>query len=208
MRKSILLLIFMTVLITVTQAQQTWIDTEISKEAGKKLEFFIAPQIRFDEGFSTDEYFLDAGMEYKLHKHLRLGTQYRLGNKMTKNNEAEGFGRFAIDAKTGFKWNNFEPGFRLRFTNSDDFADDEKKNYLRYRFGLEYHWKTWNLKPYAAFEVYQNLTESDFDKRKYEAGVMYKICKHHQIGSYWRVNENLNKNKSEAVIGISYKLNL
>ncbi|MEN6453474.1 MAG: DUF2490 domain-containing protein [Prolixibacteraceae bacterium] len=207
MRKRMLLLVFLPAC-PAALAQQTWIDAQISKEAGKKLEFFIAPQIRFDEGFSTDEYFLDGGMEYKLHKYLKFGTQYRLGNKINKNNEAKGFGRFAIDAKTSFKWNNFEPGFRLRFTNSDDFADDEKKNYLRYKFGLEYHWKNWNLKPYAAFELYQNLTGSDFDKRKYEAGVMYKISKHHQIGSYWRVNENLNKNKSESVIGISYKLNL
>lgn len=198
----------MTVLMIVAQAQQTWIETEISKEAGKKLEFYIAPQIRLDEKFSTDEYFFDAGIEYKLHKHLKLGTQYRLGNKINKNNEAEGFGRFAVDANTGFKWNHFEPEFRLRFSNSDDFSDNEKKNYLRYKFGLEYHWKNLNLKPYAAFELYQNLTEDDFDKQRYEAGVMYRISKHHQIGSYWRVNENLNKNKSESVIGISYKLNL
>lgn len=208
MRKSIFLVVFMMAFFTVALARQTWVETTISKEAGKKLEFFIAPQIRFDKGFSTDEYFLDAGMEYKLNKYFKLGTQYRLGNKMNKNNEAEAFGRFAIDAKTGFKWNNFEPGFRLRFTNSDDFEEDEKENYLRYKFGLEYHWKKLNLKPYVAFEIYRNLTENDFDKRRYETGIMYKINKHHQIGSYLRINENLNKNKSVSVIGVSYKLNL
>lgn len=192
------------------KAQQTWFEFDISKKIAKNLELTIAPEFRFQEKLELKEYFMDAGLDYKIYKYISLGAGYRLGNNIKNSGKTNTFGRFAFDAKTQYEWNNFESQLRFRFTNSDDFADDEndKTNYLRMRLKFDYSIKKFNLKPYLAYEIYRDIDEKDFTKARLETGLMYKINKHHRVGAYFRTNNYLTKDKSVNIIGLAYQLKL
>ncbi len=208
--KKLFLSISLALLFSQAFSQRTWFDAEFSTEIVKDLEFSVSPEIRFKENFELNEYFLQTALEYKFHKYFSLGAGYRYGYNINGDDEHESFGRFNVDAKTGFKWKNFKPKFRLRFTNADDFADEnEATNYLRYKFLLEYKIKKLDLEPYIATEWYHDLDAGEFSKQRLEGGLMYKVNKHHKIGAYYRVNKYLNSTKdNKNIIGLSYKFSL
>ena len=211
MKNQVFIFIVFVFLSIVANAQRTYFETDISKEIFKNFEISLSPQVRFKEGFELKEYFFDAGVQYKFNKYFSLGTSYRLGTNITKTDDKEYFGRFAIDAGTGIKWKNFEPKFRLRYTNlNDDFASNESENlnYLRYKFEIEYRIKKLNLNPYIYTELFQNLSESNLDGTRYEGGLFYKINKHHKIGAYYRLNYKSGNNEHLNVFGLTYKLKL
>ena len=191
-------------------SQDTWFETEFSTKISKDLEFSLTPELRFKDNFELNEYFLQTGLEYKFSKYFKLGAGYRFGYNINGDDEHESFGRFNVDAKTGFKWKNFNPKFRLRFTNDDDFADDnEATNYLRYKLELDYKIKKLNLEPYLLNEWYHDLEAKEFSKSRFESGIMYKINKHNKIGAYYRVNNYLNSTKdNKNILGLSYKFSL
>ena len=106
------------------QAQRTWFEFEVSKSLGEKLEIALAPEIRFKESFELHEYFFEPKIEYKFNKYFALGANYRLGNNPDKEGNAQWFGRYGLEAKTGYEWRRLEAQFRLRYTNSDDFEGE------------------------------------------------------------------------------------
>lgn len=191
-------------------SQRTWFDAEFSTEIVNNLELSVAPELRFKEEFELKEYFLQTALEYKFNKYFSLAAGYRFGYNINGDDEHESFGRFHFDAKTDVKWNNFQPKFRLRFTNADDFSDEnENVNYLRYKVELEYKIKKLDLEPYVLTEWYQDLDAKEFSKLRFESGMMYKINKHHKIGVYYRLNHYLNSDKDNRnIVGLSYKFKL
>ena len=193
------------------QAQRTWFEFEVSKSLGEKLEIALAPEIRFKEKFELHEYFFEPKIEYKFNKYFALGANYRFGNNPDKDGNAQWFGRYALEAKTGYEIKNLEAQFRLRYTNYDDFGGDDgdRTNYLRFKFQLEYDIKKLDLKPYVAYELYRNLGEGEFTKARWETGLDYKINKHHRVGAYFRLNNYLVEDEeSVKIIGLSYKFKI
>ncbi|HPF51939.1 MAG TPA: DUF2490 domain-containing protein [Draconibacterium sp.] len=189
-------------------AQRTWFEFEISKSLGDKLQIGLAPQIRFKEKFELHEYFFEPNIEYKFNKYFSLGANYRIGNNPDKDGNAQWYGRYALEAKTGYEWRRLEAKFRLRYTNTDDFGGEpgDQINYLRFKFQLEYDIKEIDLKPYAAYEAYRNLVEGDFTKVRWEGGLEYKINKHHRVGAYYRLNDYLvTDDETFKIIGLTYK---
>ena len=210
MKTKITLLFLLLLTVIKLFAQNTWVETEISKNLTKKLQLSFAPEVRFSNQFSIDEYFIEPSLEYEFNKYFQLGDGYRFGFDVNNKHEHEAFGRFHFDAKTGLKWNNLQPKFRLRFTNSDDFGDENSTaNLLRYKFELEYKLKKWKTEPYVLYELYQDLDANEFNKARFETGINYKINKRNQVGAYFRTNNYLNSNKDmRNIIGFSYKLKL
>lgn len=207
MKKKIYLLALFVFLIVSVKAQRTWFEFEVSKKFTEKLEFSLAPEVRFKEEFELNQYFLEPGIEYEFSKYLSLGAKYRFGNNLKNNGDANWFGRYAFDIKTGYEWKRFETKLRLRYTNSDDF-DDEQLKYLRLRLKIDYSIKELNISPYAAYEIYRNLDSDEFSKARWETGLKYKINKHHKIGAYFRLNDYLGDEESVKIIGFSYELKL
>nr|WP_319264885.1 DUF2490 domain-containing protein [uncultured Draconibacterium sp.] len=191
-------------------SQRTWFDAEFSTEIVNNLELSVAPELRFKEEFELNEYFLQTALEYQFNKYFSLAAGYRYGYNINGDDEHQSFGRFNLDAKTNVKWNNLQPKFRLRFTNADDFSDEnENVNYLRYKFELEYKIKKLDLEPYVLAEWYHDLDLKEISKSRYESGMMYKINKHHKIGVYYRLNHYLNSDKNNRnIVGLSYKFKL
>jgi hypothetical protein len=192
-------------------SQRTAYEIGVSKTFFKKLEIGVTPQIRLRENFTLKEYFADASVDYELFEFLTLGASYRLGTNITeKKKKKENFGRFAFDMKSGFRFWDFEPSLRLRFTNNDDFSYEipDNTNYFRYKFELAYDIPKLPLKPYLYAEAFQNMTLKDFDKRRFEGGLSYKISKKHRIGCYFRNNNNWNGGDPVNYLGVFYKLKL
>lgn len=208
MRKLFLSLIILLLGETAVYAQRTWFEFEISKSLGKKLEIALAPEIRFKEDFKLQEYFFEPKIEYDFNKYFALGANYRFGNNPDKHGNAQWFGRYALEAKTGYELKRLGAQFRVRYTNFDDFGGDEddRTNYLRFKFQLDYDIKKLDLKPYFLYELYRNLAEGDFTKARWESGLEYKINKHHRVGAYFRLNDYLvDDEESVKIIGVSYK---
>ncbi|SHE45619.1 Protein of unknown function [Mariniphaga anaerophila] len=191
-------------------SQRIWLETAVSAKVVKNLEVSLSPQMRFKEEQGLDQYFFDTGLEYKFNKFLAAGASYRLGNNITGKGNTKSFGRFAVDAKTGYDWKKSEIQFRLRYTNANDFdSDNQKEDNLRFRLKYEYNIKKLNLKPAIICELYRNMDAREFNKARYEAGLDYKISKTHRVGTFFRVHDYLTeKNKSIQIIGLTYKLKL
>lgn len=210
MKLFITTLFFLTLTLTAF-SQRTWIETEVTKELGKKFELSVSPQARFRENLDLKEYFIETSLEYKFHEYLQLAAGYRFGYDINKKQEHLGFGRIQLDAKTGFEWNNLQPKFRLRYTNADDFGDNgyDAVHYLRYKFELEYNIKKINTEPYVLYELYHDLQNKGLGKTRLESGLVYRINKKHRVGAYYRLNDYLNIEKTSIhIIGILYKLKL
>lgn len=209
MKKYIAIIIIFTGIVQSVRAQRTYIETEVSGEIFKNFEISLSPQIRFREGFDLKEYFFEAGAEYKFNKYFSAASNYRFGTEISKDGDKSNFGRFAIDTKTKIKLDNFEPKFRLRYTNlNEDFSTNDETNYhlLRYKLELEYHISNSHFKPYIYGEFFQNLSETSRNGLRFEGGLNYKINKHNMVGAYYRVNSEINSGECFDVIGLTYKL--
>lgn len=208
--KHLILVIFLVGFAGTSIAQRTWFEFEFSKKITDKLELSIEPEVRFKEKLELNEYLFQPGLEYQFNDYFSLGGKYRIGNNLKNNRDSHWYGRFAFDAKSKYEWKKLGAQLRLRYTNADDFGDNnnDKTNYLRMRLKMEYTLKKFDLKPYAAYEIYRDLDDKDFDKSRWETGVEYKINKHHRIGAYFRINDYFSNKESLNIIGFTYKLKL
>jgi len=206
-KKSVILLILLSVLGFRGLGQQTWIDAEFSGKIIKRLELSFVPEARFENPFELKEYFVSTGLEYKLHDYLSLGGSYRIGEKIKNNGSSETVSRFAFDAKTQYEWKNLEAQFRARYANTDDFGDEESSaiQYFRYRLKLDYSLKKFGLSPYLSYEIFRDLEEKEFTKARYDAGVVYSISKSHKIGIYYRRSDYIDSEKFINILGVSYR---
>jgi hypothetical protein len=209
MKRVLILLFFAVILCSFASAQQSWFEFEVSKEIFKNLELSVSPEVRFEKIPKLKEYFFETGLEYDFGKYFSLGTKYRVGNNIKNSGDIETYGRFSFDAKGKYRWKKFDSQIRIRYTNADDFFDDDDQtNYLRFRYKLDYSIKNLNLKPYAAYEIYRDISEKEFNKARYEGGLMYKLNKHNSFGAYYRMNVKLNKDDKTGILGVVYNLKL
>ncbi len=210
MRRVFVVLALIGLMVLPLKAQRLWIETEASKEFWDVLEVSLSPELRFDEDFEVKQYFIQPAVEYSFNKYLKLGAGFRLGNNIKNSGDTEFFRRYHLNVQTGFKWNNFNPTFRLRYTNADDFGDDNPAtNYLRYRLKLKFKVKKLDTTPYVLYEWYRDTEEQEFTKSRFEGGLQYKLNDHHKIGAYYRVNNYLDGSKdNRSIIGVSYKYKL
>ncbi len=211
MKRLIILTVIFNTIALILPAQRTYFETEISGELFKNIEISLSPQVRFREEFDLKEYLFDAGADYKISKYLSLGTSYRLGTNISRDDEKTTFGRWSFDAKTSVKLNSLKPSFRLRYTNgNEDFGDDSEENeqYLRYKLELAYSLSSLNISPYVYTEYFQNIAGDNLDYTRFEGGLDYKLGKHHKLGAYFRTNVESDSKEIQRIIGLSYKFKL
>jgi len=203
---------FLITLLTASSSfcQYKWIETEISKDISKKIELSVSPEIRFNENSKIQEYFIEPAVTYSINKILKIGMGYRLGYHVNKHDEHEGFGRFAFDLKSRFQYYNFKPSIRIRYTNADDFDDDNGNiDYLRFKLEIAYKIKKLNAEPYILNEWYRDINIGEFSKSRFETGLMYRLSKHHKLGAYYRNNNYITDDKENRnILGLVYKLTL
>ncbi|MCG6186015.1 DUF2490 domain-containing protein [Maribellus maritimus] len=189
-----------------TKKYGTWIEFEFSKEFFDKFEISFIPEIRFQDDFTVDEYMFDGKLSYSPLNFLDFAVLYRV-NTNIKNKGNETLGRFAFDATLQKDFGRFEASIRGRYTNYLELEeDDSDKKYLRPRVKLEYDIKGNKIRPFASFELFQNLTDKEFDKSRIDIGATRKIGDLHRVGAYYRLQNYFSDKNSIHILGLEYRL--
>lgn len=182
---------------------------ELGISATEKLSFTFAPEMRFDNNFSLDQFVLKTSGAYDITDFLQIGAQYRLGIiPQEAFVPAEKYHRYAFNIKTKYKIARFTSSLRLRYSND---ADDEvnDKQYLRYKAGVKYNIKGLPLTPSVGLEAFQQLgDESGLHKMRYMAGLKYKINKKNAIALKYRMDYFVNDFKNNHILSLGYSIKL
>lgn len=179
----------------------------VEKRLYKNLELSLSPEIRLTDQFSVDEYLIETGLEYKPIKYVSIGAKYRFTSNQRETKSTEYFNQFAFEAKGKYKINNLGFQIRTRYTNYTELDSENNYSnpYVRYRFKTEYELKNWNLTPFLAVELFNQLADKKINKIRYSTGLEYKINKHNQISLEYMYQDYIAKKKSKNIIGIQYK---
>jgi len=186
----------------------TWTSIEVSKQIAKKLDFSLSPEIRFTDQFEVDEYFIEAGLEYRLFDFLKVGGKYRYLVNERETKSTEYFNRVAFDLKGNYEIKRFDFQLRTRYTNYNelDTDNDSKDNYLRYRLKLDYDLPKSKITPNVGIEFFHQLKDQEIDKVRYTIGAEYKINKHHKVGLDYLVQDYLKDDYRKNIIALEYKI--
>jgi hypothetical protein len=180
----------------------------------KGLKAEVSPEFRFNTGDGTNSYLVQAGLNYRVASWLSVGGYYRLNGSTVQDPESidgsaiDLSNRFAFDANTKTSIKRFTPKLRVRFCNFTDFDSqtDDKTNYLRYRFGLDYNIRGIKLTPFASAEFYQKLSSGLFSKSRYTIGAEYEFNKHHSISAGYSYADKFKTGASEHIFELTYSI--
>ncbi len=171
----------------------------------KGLKFNVAPQFRFGDGFSLDQFQVEAGLSYKTFGFLYWGVDYRLAVVPTAENinpEVNSKYGFSATLKQDFK--RFTPSLRVMYTNySDEDIDD--KAFMKYRAKVEYNIRKSKFTPYVAVEAYQGMDEHLLAKMRYSTGFDFKVKKGRYLCVDYKFYFYTLKYKNRNVFDIGYK---
>ena len=203
----ILVLIHFTVTAqTTVNEYKTWTEIKISTKISKKIRIHLAPEVRFNEDFSIDKYFIETGVRYELLDFLLLGAAYRfIGNKR-ETKDTEYLHRFAFDATFEKKIQRLEPEFRIRYTNYSD--DDLEEDYLRYKVGVQYDIPKCTVTPFISAQAFHKLSKSRIEKMRYGAGAEYKFLENNYIGIFYKLDYYLHEYENRHIFGVTYRIKI
>lgn len=145
----------------------------------------------------------------------------------TPNKEAKYWGvrhRVSASVTGSYEWDNWKISLRERWQytyrpektvserydyDQEDY-DGESKTYrskainvLRSRFQVSYSIPKTGLEPYANVEFYNSW---NLDKVRYTAGLDWEINKHHEVGIYYRYqDEHDDEDEDRHILGLSYQ---
>lgn len=214
-RKTFTFCIIITVLITgkiglaqeVENRYKTRTELELSFKPIKKLKLTFMPQLRFDEDFSLDKYLFQTGAEYKVLKIIELGATYRFVINPRETKDTEYFNRFAFSATVKKEFGDFEPTFRLKYSN---YADDDisDKNFMRYKASLKYDIPDRKFTPFLGAEFFQQTDGGDLYKIRYSTGVDYKLFKKNFVGVNYKFDYYKKEYLNKHIISLGYKMKL
>ena len=184
---------------------QTRTQLELVYKPIKKLKLTVMPQLRFDENFSLDKYLFEAEAEYKLTKFLDVAATYRFVVNPRDTKDTEYFNRYGFSATAKKDFGNFEPAFRLRYSN---YADDDvsDKSFIRYKASLKYDIPKCKLTPFVAAELFQQTDGGDLYKMRYSAGLDYKLFKKNYIGVSYKFDYYKTDYLNKHIISLGYKI--
>lgn len=219
-RNSSLLLLIMALsafpLILRSQATEYSLRSSVNLEMkiAKGLKVELTPEFRYSPGVRVGSLLIQAGLSYKVASWLDVAGYYRLdGAKSPDSESADGStldfsNRFAFDANTKINIKRLTPKFRVRFCNFSDFDSqtDDKSNYLRYRFGLEYNIKGIRLAPFAAVEFYQKLSSGLLSKSRYSIGAEYELDKKNAVSLGYSFEDQFKKSINNHIFELTYTI--
>jgi hypothetical protein len=180
----------------------------------KNLKAELAPEYRFNPVSGTSILIAQAGLNYRFASWLSVGGYYRLKGETSENTEVidgsslELSNRFAFDANMKIDLKRFTPKFRIRFCNFSDFDSqtDDKSNFLRYRFGLDYNIKGIKLSPFASVELFQKLSSGLFSKTRYTLGAEYDLSKSNSLSLSYSFDDKFTTSNNYHLFELTYKI--
>jgi hypothetical protein len=193
-----------------------WYSIAAEKELVKNIELDLDANLRtFDNASKIEETFLDIGLTYKFNKFLSAAVSYRF----TEFNEDDGSfhprHKWFADLKGKFPLGDFDISARLRYqqrykTYFEDENDKESKKVGRIKLKTLYDIPSFPLNPYISAELFFPLfieTARSVEKKRFAAGLEYKISKKHSIeAEYMFQRDHYPKLYDINIISLNYQL--
>jgi hypothetical protein len=184
----------------------TWLEIELTKKLFKKFELSFIPEVRWQDDFTVDKYQFDAKLAYEPFKFLNLAAAYRIKTNV-KNKGNETTDRFVFDAALKEGLGRFDASLRTRYTNYND-EDDVKTSFIRPRIKLVYDIKGNKIAPFTSFELFRDISESKWQKSRFDLGFKRKLGKLHRLGIYYRLQNYFSDRNSINILGIDYRFKI
>ena len=209
MKRLILFLVILLLLPVAFQVKAqdfgTWIELEFEKEFLKDFEFSLVSELRMENQFELNEYLWEGKLTYKPLSFLSLESSYRLGTEIKKDKN-QSYTRFAFDIDVSKEIERFETTLRARYTNSAESGNEEPGQYFRPRVKVEYNIKGNKITPYTSYELFQNITEKELTKNRFDVGFTRDIGDLHRIGLKFRLQDYFDDKTSVHILGLDYRL--
>jgi hypothetical protein len=212
-----------TVIITISiSAQNTdfgiWYGANVNKGITDKIDFDVSAMVRtFQKAARVEQGFLEAGLGYKINKHLDAAVSYRLTSALEDDSKYHVQHKAFIDLKGDVKVSDFTFSGRLRFQTriktylvyySDKFPDYTGRIKLK----AMYRTQTFPVNPYLYYEsFYPMFASSDriVGKNRFSAGIVIKISQAHSVDiGYIFQRDYLPRTTDMNIISLEYNLKL
>ncbi len=186
----------------------SWANISLTKNINKKLSLSFSPEVRLTEQYKVDEYFFEAGLDYKLLKFLNIGGSYRYIVNERETKSTEYLGRFALDLTGEYNLKKLKFQLRTKYCQYNDFDSDKDSNdpYLRYRLKLKYNISKSKITPFVAMELFHQLNDNEINKTRATIGMEYKINKSQKIGAKYLVQNYLDEDYLKNILSLEYKI--
>lgn len=194
-----------------------WAGAGVEKKLSKSFSVELNGQMRISDNFSiTRAYLGEAGVNYRLTKHWKVGAFYRYTGRRKYNKETQEYyyrpyhrfyGELTYDHKL---WGGLKGNYRLRY--QDQFKDDTEglvadKSYIRNKFELSYDFKT-RFTPFASADIFYRIG-TGIDQVRSKIGVDIDLSKRQSLSVSVFSDVPVNAGPITEVYGnISYKLKL
>jgi len=191
-----------------------WYNIEAEKEMFNDLGFFLAGALRtYMNASEIEEYFIECMIDYKINNYLSLAGNYRLNNNIEENDKYYPGHRWAADFNATYDIGRFDLSGRSRIQqrNKTYFEDKEDKIpdvHARFRLKARYKIPDFPINPYTSLEFFYPLNkeyERDVEKKRFIAGMEYKISQQHFIEiEYMHQRDYMPELEDDSIIGLTY----
>jgi hypothetical protein len=195
-----------------------WYGANINKGITNKLDLDVSAMVRtFEKASKVDQGFLEAGLGYKINKHLDAALSYRLTSSLEDDLKYHFQHKVFLDLKGDVKLSNFSFSGRFRFQTRVktylEYVSDKYPDYTgRLKLKAMFRTPSFPLNPYVYCESFYPMfadSERLMGKNRLSFGFIYKISKLHSIDfGYIYQRDYLPKISDKNIISIEYNLNL
>jgi hypothetical protein len=215
--------VFATGIITLSLCAQDndfgiWYGANVKKGLFNKFSLEASGMMRtFENAAKVEQGFIEAGLAYKINKHLDTEISYRLTSALEDDSKYHFQHKAFADLKGDAKLSNFTFSGRLRFqTRVKTYlqkVSDKYPDYMgRIRLKALYRTPSFPLNPYIYYETFCPMfANSDrlIGKNRYSIGLEYKISGMHFVEiEYIYQRDYLPKLSDINIISLNYNLKL
>ncbi|HNY14364.1 MAG TPA: DUF2490 domain-containing protein [Bacteroidales bacterium] len=193
-----------------------WYSLNIKENISEKLNADFSAELRtFKDAGKIEQYFLEAGIEYKITTFLSAQASYRLTDAYEKDTEYHLQHKIFTGLVAKAKISRLTLQGRIRFqTRFRTYIEDPEDNYpdytARFRIKATYRTPSFPANPFLYAESFVPLNkepEKFIGKNRFSSGIEYSISKKHSIeAAYIFQRDYLPKLSDEHIINISYNL--
>jgi len=202
------------------QQRDAGVWTAISVETGvvKHLTLSVSQELRLNENATEiNKWLSEAGLQYKISKHLKASVNYRFTMKNNLNNRFTPGHRWFIDIKADRKEKPFLFQFRTRFQEEikqigrapdGGIPGYHSRNKLSVGLDLDRKWE-----PFVSVELFTPLFAQQpvlFDDIRTAAGLDIKIAKKQKLELYYMIQRELHTGDplTDFIGGVGYSFKL
>ncbi len=192
-----------------------WYNAAIEHDFTKKIEAEFTATVRtFDNASKIEEAFFEGEIAYKFTKFLSAAASYRLTENIEDDDAYHLRHKWFVGLKGDIEIWDLEFSGKVRYQEryKTYFEDEEDKipdSHFRFKLKTTYKTPSFPVNPFIEVELFCPVfKESDIiiDKKRFSAGVEYKISKNHSVEvEYIFQRDYKPKLCDDHIISLNYK---